>query len=86
MPSMVIGEEVRHMTSTRIAPDALDHWADLIRAEYDEMPGMHLTKPQVQRLFGLDAETCEAVLDELEKTHFLRCTDVNAFVKAELNR
>lgn len=29
-------------------------WLRLIHAEYREMPGLHLTKPQVQRLWGLD--------------------------------
>ena len=30
--------------------------------EYLEMPGLRLTAPQAQSLFGLDAETCDAVL------------------------
>ena len=25
-----------------------------VKAEYNDLPGMHLTKPQIQRLFGLD--------------------------------
>jgi len=62
---------------------AMARWIDLLRAEYNEMPGMHLTKPQVQRLFGLDQATCDALLRELEKTHFLRCTEAKAFVKIE---
>ena len=32
-----------------------------IRAEYLEMPGLRLTAPQAQCLFGLDPETCDAV-------------------------
>jgi hypothetical protein len=31
-----------------------------IRAEYLEMPGLRLTAPQAQRLFGLDSETWDA--------------------------
>jgi hypothetical protein len=33
-----------------------------VRAEYLEMPGLRLTAPQAQRLFGLDAETWEGIL------------------------
>jgi hypothetical protein len=52
----------------------------LIQAEYREMPGLHLTRPQVQRLWNLDEETCEALLDALEGAHFLRRTPGNAYV------
>ena len=36
-------------------------WLQLIRAEYLEIPGLCLTKPQVQRLWGLDPVTSEAL-------------------------
>ena len=36
-----------------------------IRAEYLEMPGLQLTAPQARCLFGLDAETGDAVLAAL---------------------
>ena len=45
---------------------------DIVRAEYLEMPGLRLTARQAQRLWALDAATCEALLDMLESTHFLR--------------
>jgi hypothetical protein len=32
----------------------------VIQAEYLEIPGLHLTQPQVQRLWSLDAHTCDA--------------------------
>ena len=40
-------------------------WLQLIQGEYLESPGLNLTKPQVQRLWGLDPLTCDALLDEL---------------------
>jgi hypothetical protein len=95
MPSACIGTSIaqsacimtitidRNPTQATEELAAMAHWIDLIRAEYNEMPGMHLTKPQVQRLFGLDQPTCDALLRELERTHFLRCTEANAFVKME---
>ena len=63
--------------------DSLYEWLQLIRSEYSEMPGLHLTKPQVQRLWGLDGESCELVLDKLEATNFLKRTRTNAYVRAD---
>ncbi len=47
-------------------------WANLVRAEYQEMPGMSLTKPQMQRLWGFDAAACEAVIETLVVGRVLR--------------
>jgi hypothetical protein len=43
-----------------------------IRAEFSEMPGLRLTADQVQRLCGVDWETCHAVLDALVGAKVLR--------------
>jgi hypothetical protein len=56
-------------------------WLQLIRAEYEEFPGLHLTKPQVERLWGLDPATCEAVLATLVDGRFLRRTRADAYVR-----
>jgi hypothetical protein len=37
----------------------------LVQAEYDEMPGLVLTCPQLCRMFGLDPPMCGAVVREL---------------------
>jgi hypothetical protein len=58
-------------------------WIELIRAEYNEMPGLQLTKRQVQRLWGLDDVTCEASLRALEDQRFLRRTPANFYVRSE---
>jgi hypothetical protein len=63
--------------------DHLFQGLQLIQSEYYEMPGLHLTKPQVQRLWGLDREGCELVLDTLEAKNFLRRTRTNAYVRAD---
>jgi hypothetical protein len=62
--------------------DTMTDWFRLIRAEYHEIPGLHLTKHQVQRLWNLDANTCEAILEALETDKFLRRTHTGAYVKA----
>lgn len=49
-------------------------WLDLIRAEYREMPGLALTLAQAQRLWNLDVETCESVLEHLRLSGVLRRT------------
>jgi hypothetical protein len=66
-------------------PDAqrrdIREWLDLIQAEYREMPGLSLTKPQAQRLWGLDEVTCDVLLEALETAKVLRRTTRNEYVK-----
>jgi hypothetical protein len=58
----------------------------LIQAEYLEIPGLHLTKPQVQRLWGLDSYACDAMLDALVAVRFLRRNHRDAYVLVDSNR
>jgi hypothetical protein len=58
-------------------------WVQLIRAEYLEIPGLSLTMSQVQRLWGLDLVTSEAVLAALVDVKFLRRTGRDAYVLAD---
>jgi hypothetical protein len=53
-----------------------------IRAEYLEMPGLRLTAPQARCLFGLDAETWDAVLAALVDAKFLYETPNGMFATA----
>ena len=57
-------------------------WMRLIQAEYLEMPGLHLTKAQVQRLWRLEPPMCETLLDVLVAAEFLRKTHREAYVLA----
>ena len=61
-------------------PD-LVNWLRLIQSEYFEMPGMHLTRQQIQRLWGLDPKRCDVLLDTLERLKFLRRTEDQAYVR-----
>jgi hypothetical protein len=47
------------------------HELTRLRAEYLEMPGLQLTRGQVQRLCGLERAVCERVLDTLVDMGFL---------------
>lgn len=58
-------------------------WLRLIQAEYREIPGLKLTMPQAQRLWGLDGEKCEALFDLLISSRFLCKTSAQAFVLAD---
>ena len=58
-------------------------WLTIIRAEYAEVPGLQLTMPQARRLWGLDDQSCEALLSTLESEKFLRRTPRGAYVRAD---
>ena len=46
----------------------------LIRAEYQEMPGLCLTRAQIQRLWLLEPAACDTVLRTLVDAGYLRVT------------
>jgi hypothetical protein len=58
-------------------------WLKLIRAEDLEIPGLSLTKEPVDRLWGLDAVTSDALLTALVDVKCLRRTVRNAYVHAD---
>jgi hypothetical protein len=55
-------------------------WLGIIQSEYREMPGLSLTKPQMQRLWGLESDTCEHLVNTLVVTHVLRQTPNGGYV------
>jgi hypothetical protein len=55
-------------------------WINLVQAEYLEMPGLQLTRPQIRRLWGLEDATCDALLSQLLADGFLRRTTRDAYV------
>ena len=65
------------------AQTTITDWIHLIRSEYLEMPGLHLTRDEVQRLWRLDAVTCDALLDAFVDVRFLRRTHDGAYVRAD---
>ena len=65
------------------AQTTIADWLHLIRAEYLEIPGLHLTRKQVQRLWNLDDVTCDALLEALVEVRFLRQTQAGAYVRAD---
>lgn len=54
-----------------------------IQGEFLEMPGLRLTAPQAQRLWGLERDTCDALLGALVDANFLAQTRDGAFVRLD---
>lgn len=53
-----------------------------VRAEFNEMPGLRLTLPQAQRLWGVEPAVCETVVEALIQDAFLRRTAGGTIVRA----
>ena len=54
--------------------------ADRIFGEYCELPGLSLTEPQMQRLFGFDGPVCQCALDLLVRSRLLRRTPSGRYI------
>ena len=58
----------------------VERFMEIVQSEYREMPGLQLTKAQMQRFLGIDVMTCDVVIDKLERQRFLRLTRKNVYV------
>ena len=56
-----------------VADKVVAEWTKRIRGEYLEMPGLSLTRAQMQRLWLIDRPLCDAVVDGLVASGFLEC-------------
>jgi hypothetical protein len=54
-----------------------------VKGEFLEMPGLRVTEAQARRLWGLDADSCQALLRELVQAKFLFRTRDGAFMRVE---
>lgn len=68
---------------TNDVPHSLGEWIQIVRGEYLEIPGMQLTRPQIQRLWGLDEGVCGAVLKALTETQFLSVKPDGRYIRAD---
>jgi hypothetical protein len=69
------------MTPERTAD--IDEVLRRVQGEFLEMPGLRLTRPQAQKLWGLDQALCEALLGALIDANFLFRTRDGAFMRVE---
>jgi hypothetical protein len=85
-----MGGELKEAAMSVCAPPSaaggIDDLLFRVRAEFLEMPGLHLTEAQARRLWGLDPPTCDRLLTALVATQFLRRAANGAFARAELTR
>ena len=61
----------------------IDEVLQRIQGEFGELPGLRLTAPQAQRLWGLDRDVCDALLGALVDAKFLSQTRDGAFVRLD---
>jgi hypothetical protein len=70
-------------------PSLHRHVLERLRAEYLEMPGLRLTRPQVARLCGIDPTTCTLILEALLDEKFL-CVKIDGryarLIEGEIRR
>jgi hypothetical protein len=59
-------------------------WMRLIQSEFTEMPGLHLSKRQAQRLWNLDAWSTDVIFNALEAAHFLRRMPNDVYIRADV--
>ena len=58
----------------------------VIRSEFMEMPGLSLTRDQIQRLWALDAVAADLVIANLLRAGFLRLGAQGRYSRADLGR
>jgi hypothetical protein len=68
------------MFAQHVLPLELVHWLGLVQTEYREMPGLNLTARQIQRLWGLDRDFCETLVNALVDAHVLRVTRAGTYI------
>jgi hypothetical protein len=69
----------------RFATTPITTLLDRVRGEFIEMPGLQLTIPEASRLWGMDVDACQHVVEVLVETSFLRWTPGGKFVRANKN-
>jgi hypothetical protein len=62
---------------------SIAQWIHIVRGEFQEFPEMRLTKSQVQRLWSLDAGTCDELLSALIDRQFLKRTPNGSYARAD---
>ncbi len=76
-------------TTSNSTPRSTPALTDLLRrveGEYSEMPGLSLTAPQAERLWGLDGATCAVVLATLVDRQVLRRTAGGTYLRGSESR
>jgi predicted transcriptional regulator of viral defense system len=82
MSRTMLGETVERQRIQRTSTSGMSALLVRVQSEYLEMPGLKLTEAQARRLWGLDANSCRAVLATLIERGFLRRSADGSYVRA----
>jgi hypothetical protein len=55
-------------------------WTQIVRGEFLQIPGLRLTRDQIQQFWGMSSETCAMVLETLLSQRFLQLTSDDHYV------
>jgi hypothetical protein len=79
----IVPTETRLLMHQLAIEDFCD-WVRLIQSEFAEMPGLHLSKRQAQRLWNLDSHSTDAIFTALEESNFLKRTPNDTYIRADV--
>ena len=65
---------------TTLQQPRIAHLCERITAEYLEMPGLSLTKSQMQRLWSLEAIVCDTLIEALVSEGVVRKTLMGTYM------
>lgn len=68
----------------KTSAENLCDWVRLVQSEYTEMPGLHLSKRQAQRMWNLGPGSCDLIFQALESSHFLRRLPNDSYIRADI--
>lgn len=69
---------------THSVVENLCDWVQLIKSEYAEMPGLHLSKRQAQRMWNLDAPSTDLIFAALEAANVVKKLPNDVYVRANI--
>ena len=64
----------------------IDEVLQRIQGEFVEMPGLRVTAAQARRLWGLEGDVCDALLEALVDAKFLARTRDGAYMRTDSAR
>ena len=76
-----VEDRIKTFAPTVATRDGLRDMIGRIQAEYAEMPGLSVTLPQAQRLWGIDYPTCIAVFRVLTDREVVRRTPRGQYIR-----
>ena len=81
MKENMLTETIERQGNQRTSTAGMSALLVRVQSEYLEMPGLKLTEAQAGRLWGLEGDTCRAVLATLVRRGFLRRATNGAYVR-----